>query len=37
LFDGSFLTGTDASGNQTIAQGGSGTAVSLVATAPPGL
>ena len=34
LFDGKFLTGTDASGNQTITQGGSGTPVALSGASP---
>ena len=37
FFDGTFLTGLDASGHQTITQGGSGTAVSLSSTVVPTL
>jgi hypothetical protein len=34
LFDGTFLDGTDATGNQTVTQGGSGTAVALSDVVP---
>jgi len=34
LFDGTFLDGADATGNQTVTQGGSGTPVALSGIVP---